>query len=447
MPLIIPGRSFERPPGSALRRLWPGHGYGWSLPNEVGLDGVTLTKNGTINRVGSEIGIVADLPSGTTNYYSYAAPYGTYVLENEGSISFWLQRAAHTPAADNETGLANAAPSASTHYPYTDGNIYMGLLKNDRPNIGTGRVQRTEWHHLAVTSSVAANAYNVYQNGQNIYSSGVTAWAFDTLWIGRNSAGHGFYGRMGDVMLWSRALTPGEVWALYNQPTRWSHYWQPSRRVWVQLGGGGTIHDAAVTETADAQDSPSAGVSVGSAVTESAKAQETVSAAAELGASVTESAKATDTTATGSIHDASIAESAVAADAVAATVQAGAAVTETAVGVDSRQARLDAAAAAAESAKAVDLASAQADLVSAVTEQALALDQPSAGGIVDAAVTETAKGVDTSGFRAPWAWSDIVEAHNVELAVASAEDVSLDFADQTNIGMFVPHATDIRIVG
>jgi len=51
--------------------------------------------------------------------------------------------------------------------------------------------------------------------------------------------GIGFQGEVNDFWIWNRALSPAEVWSLYDPSTRWSLYQPLVRRTYIDIGGGG----------------------------------------------------------------------------------------------------------------------------------------------------------------------------------------------------------------
>jgi len=138
-----------------------------------------------------------------------------------------------------------------------NGAGYVSLLNNggSTPStsgasdcVGSTTIPLSQWVHIAATRTSAGVAY-VYLNGRNDTSGTASGWAAPnaqtTAWqIGRRnypSFNDQFNGWIADVGVWSRALSPAEIWSLYDPRTRWSLYRRAVARTWFDLGatGGG----------------------------------------------------------------------------------------------------------------------------------------------------------------------------------------------------------------
>lgn len=159
--------------------------------------------------------------------------------------------------------LLGFAIQQTTGKPYVFCGITSGTYNIVQSDVG---IAVGTWTHVALVSTGAA--YLIYINGR---SQALTtgAGANDGDWIGTQPsrywvtigayAGQNpvnqFVGNIGDVMLWDRPLSPGEIFSLYDSNTRWAlceapyRAWSvlpvaaPFNPVWAQrtnilLGGG-----------------------------------------------------------------------------------------------------------------------------------------------------------------------------------------------------------------
>ena len=84
-------------------------------------------------------------------------------------------------------------------------------------NIGLG------WRHIAV--ALSGGRTNAYLDGARIFvgSSSIAGPSVGTFTIGRDNDPNGYRylnAQMDDVRVYNRALTPAEIWRLYNNPAR-----------------------------------------------------------------------------------------------------------------------------------------------------------------------------------------------------------------------------------
>ena len=128
-------------------------------------------NNGTdislIKRVPGKVGFALranrDLPNG--RFFSVTGiPYNV----NDRSWNFWVRRTdVNTPASGTDTGVFYGGGSA-THYPWTDGKMYIGMCHPTRVSFSNA-VDRTQWHMVTVTKDNLGN-WKMYQNA-NLVSS------------------------------------------------------------------------------------------------------------------------------------------------------------------------------------------------------------------------------------------------------------------------------------
>jgi hypothetical protein len=83
----------------------------------------------------------------------------------EASLELLLKLDSNTPA-DLQSGLGILGTTGQRlHYPYTDGNLYIDVFKDDRPNLGDNSgFNKANWHTLNVTQAPGANNWKLYQN-------------------------------------------------------------------------------------------------------------------------------------------------------------------------------------------------------------------------------------------------------------------------------------------
>lgn len=193
-----------------------GHARGGTLVN---------TPAWGTGQIGGALGFVAASSQRIT------MPNLAAVLGDNATFACWIKLAAATPGIDSKTGLASLGAVIgvnATHYPYTDGLGYFGLFRATS-DTGSSRVDavtlpavtRTNWHHLCITTSPGANNWILYINGSSVTTAtGITGVYYDAdLWalgVSDNGAAQ-FYldGSLDEVRIYSRALSPTDVAALY----------------------------------------------------------------------------------------------------------------------------------------------------------------------------------------------------------------------------------------
>jgi hypothetical protein len=143
-----------------------------------------------------------------TSYFSGKATFSLYVkLKN------------NVPTTIAKSGLCYLGTSPSTHYPYTSGTIYMDIFRNDRPTIGTGSVNKSNWHLLTITNEPGIDNWIVYQNLNSIYSATGenSIYIPSTPFIGRNNNGTvNLNGYIDEIRIYNRALSSNEITNLYQ---------------------------------------------------------------------------------------------------------------------------------------------------------------------------------------------------------------------------------------
>jgi hypothetical protein len=133
----------------------------------------------------------------------FSAPFNT-----EATLSLWVKRDEANTTIGAESGffVANLADGGqATHYPFS-GFIYSRLLRTNRVNGLVSLVNLAEWHNFCVTTD--GSKYTIYQAGRILSQTA----AESTVKIASPlRAGELYKGRMDDIRLYNRALTPAEI--------------------------------------------------------------------------------------------------------------------------------------------------------------------------------------------------------------------------------------------
>ncbi|MBO2546083.1 hypothetical protein J0871_16830 [Salegentibacter sp. BDJ18] len=123
--------------------------------------------------------------NGSSNYFTIPNPG----ISTKASINFWVKLKNHIPTAGSRTGLALLnTQDASSHYPFTNGQIYLSLFSNTRKQVGTGIIaDRTVRHMVTVTANEETNVWKFYQNAQLVFTGTVGSIGINSvLEIGRS---------------------------------------------------------------------------------------------------------------------------------------------------------------------------------------------------------------------------------------------------------------------
>jgi len=173
---------------------------------------------------------------GADDYVSI--PDLTSYFSTEATLIMWIKLANNIPPVAEETGIVYMGNSGfSSHYPYTDGIIYLDVFRNDRVTVGNVGVDKSRWHLLAITNKPGANNWKVYQNGIEIYNTtgeDTIMWTGGAGSIGRSLLSyHCLKGLIDEVRIYNRALRPEEIQWLYTGP--YAMFEQPRRGKWFYV--------------------------------------------------------------------------------------------------------------------------------------------------------------------------------------------------------------------
>lgn len=183
---------------------------GVSLSDSTG-NGNTLTNN---NGVTLGTGIIAgDAVFDSTNYLSSPLQLNSYTAF---SFSCWAN-------TDQSLGqmefLGQRDYNNGALFFFYYGDIYFNINNGVQINANANYADGT-WHYIVGTWD--GSTANLYIDGSNVatgsYSGSITASS--TLWLGSTSEGNitnqRYLGQLDEIGIWSRALSPSEVTALYN---------------------------------------------------------------------------------------------------------------------------------------------------------------------------------------------------------------------------------------
>jgi len=140
-------------------------------------------------------------------------------ITSKASINFWVKLVNNTPSTASKTGLMNInVESNDTHYPFTDGNIYCGILTNSRKTIGVGIVSnKTQWHMITITADSVSNVWKFYQNGTLVNTSTVGSFSMLSIAsIGKSLGAFFLDGLIDEIAVYNTEKSQAEIQLLYN---------------------------------------------------------------------------------------------------------------------------------------------------------------------------------------------------------------------------------------
>ena len=148
-------------------------------------------------------------------------------FNTEGTIIIELKNDAHTypvwEPAETGMGCLGINTGSNDHYAYTDGNIYLSCLRNDRLNLGNvGISDRTQWHTFTITNKPGANNWKFYQNGIEYYNNtGEDTVTFPTtpcFGIGYIGSSYYYKGNLRYIYIYNIALSQSKIQAIHANP-------------------------------------------------------------------------------------------------------------------------------------------------------------------------------------------------------------------------------------
>lgn len=169
-------------------------------------NGRNATQSNASARPIYKTAIVNGLPVvrfGNLEYFSLPSPAAL----SEGEI-FVVLKNDNDPPTSGQGGIWRVGTSGSAdHYPWTDGNIYMGWGSNGRKNVGNPTLSMATWHILNISSE--AGSWVLRQNGAVFYSTGSNTPAFvNPAYLGRSSVTSYLYdGDMAEIAWYDQVLS------------------------------------------------------------------------------------------------------------------------------------------------------------------------------------------------------------------------------------------------
>jgi hypothetical protein len=140
------------------------------------------------------------------------------------SVSLWFYPGALSPRTDylllsKTTGEYDLRILRGTVENFR--GSYAGAIVDD-PGVDFAQpANQNQWYHYVLTADPVAQRLSLYRNGTLVTSSALTTTVSGTsthTWIGRQSQYNfgSFRGRIDELGIWGRVLTPSEVAQLYN---------------------------------------------------------------------------------------------------------------------------------------------------------------------------------------------------------------------------------------
>jgi hypothetical protein len=134
----------------------------------------------------------------------------------EATLSVWIKMDSGEARGQ---GMFNFGTGENDHYPWTDGKVYTDALRKGGVSFpAPAAVDRTKWHHLAVTHKPGPDNWKFYINGAQVCSA---AGQEAITLPGDGVLGHGGHSHaeaaFDDFRLYRRALSANEVRDLYTQ--------------------------------------------------------------------------------------------------------------------------------------------------------------------------------------------------------------------------------------
>lgn len=207
----------------------------------------TVASNGTLNG-GSNTSAIST--TGPGNLYPLALHFDgsdDYIsitnlsasISSTATVCLWVKLDVATPAASAQTGLMGITTTLASHYPYTDGSAYLGVLRNNRVNSITlpGGVTRTAWHHVAIVTQTGANGWKLYVNGDLVtQTTGETLGTIAYWVVGYSGFGHYLDGSIADVRVYDDAKTEADIETIMLDATGGGGGGTPVRRQAIIVG-------------------------------------------------------------------------------------------------------------------------------------------------------------------------------------------------------------------
>ncbi|HKS38959.1 MAG TPA: LamG-like jellyroll fold domain-containing protein, partial [Verrucomicrobiae bacterium] len=223
------------PPDLSLVSWWPGNGNAidiadgnsGSLAGGISFGGGMVGEAFTLDGVDDHVIIPA-----STNLHVRSVTFDAWILPSDLSVARPILEYA------NASGPSGAhfwiGPSAVPPF-FGSGKLFMNFRYDNLPGdvppykvveSDPGLIKTNEWQHVAATYDQASGEARLYLNGEVVGATNLggflPATTFQNVFIGRRpltspdgSAGASFAGKIDEVDVWNRALSPNEIRAIY----------------------------------------------------------------------------------------------------------------------------------------------------------------------------------------------------------------------------------------
>ena len=197
-----------------------------------GSNGTNTRDYSTYENTGNVSGATFIATAGHDGYgtYSFEADSTEYIeigdissaFSDEATLNMWVKLAENTPTLLARAGFGEFGTSGDlSHYPFTDGNIYLETFRDDRVTVGAGNVDRSDWHMLTITNAPGSNNWKVYQNGEEIFNTtGESTISLPSnATIARSSSTRHINGNISSFQIYNRALSRNQILLVYSNRT------------------------------------------------------------------------------------------------------------------------------------------------------------------------------------------------------------------------------------
>ncbi len=150
----------------------------------------------------------------------------TSSFTTEATLSIFLKLLNSTPAVGNLSGIEKLSRSTikeESHYPWTDGQAYLGTFLDNNIRINnivlSSTVIRTNWHMITITCSPGANNWKFFQNTELIKTATGPSNIFfssDSIYSIGGSSLYKIQGNISNVLMYNKALNPEEIKQNFN---------------------------------------------------------------------------------------------------------------------------------------------------------------------------------------------------------------------------------------
>ena len=140
---------------------------------------------------------------------------------DEASFSIWIKLDNQQPPIGQNHGIAelSSVDNWQSYYPWTDGTLHIGFFAptNLIQGFDNTGFDKTQWHHLAVTTKPGSGNYKLYQNGVfKTSGTGPATIDFGTRFIIGADPNWFLDGLMDDARIYNRELSQAEITTLAN---------------------------------------------------------------------------------------------------------------------------------------------------------------------------------------------------------------------------------------